>query len=149
MAEFKVSRLADGLTVSPQPSPDDFAMLAARGVRMVVNDRPDGEDPGQLSAVEAAKIAGANGMEYRHVPVKLPDISADDVRAFGRAVAEATGPVHAHCRTGIRSATLWALNEVTSGHKSADQVRATIEGVGFDSKPAMAWLAAHPVASMP
>jgi len=149
VAELKISRLADGLTVSPQPSPGDFPLLAARGVAMVVNNRPDGENPGQLPAAEAAEIARANGMEYRHVPVRLTDISADDVRAFGRAAAEATGPVHAHCRTGIRAATLWALNEVTSGRKSTDQVRATIEGVGFDSETALAWLAAHPLASVP
>ena len=147
MAELNISRLADDLTVSPQPSPGDFPMLAARGVTMVVNNRPDGEEPGQLPAAEAAQIAAANGMEYRHVPVKLTDISADDVKAFGRAIAEATGPVHAHCRTGIRAATLWALNEVTSNRKSVDQVRTSLEGAGFDPKTAVAWLAAHPVAS--
>ncbi len=149
MAELKISRLADGLTVSSQPSPDDFPMLAAHGVTMVVNDRPDGEEPGQLPAAEAAEIARENGMEYRHVPVKLTDISAGDVRAFGRAITQATGPVHAHCRTGIRAATLWALSEVMAGRQPVDQVRATIEGAGFDSKTALAWLAAHPLASVP
>lgn len=149
MAELKISRLTDDLTVSPQPSPGDFPLLAARGVMMVVNDRPDGEEPGQLPAAEAAEIARANGMQYRHVPVKLTDISEDDVRAFGRALVQAAGPVHAHCRTGIRAATLWALNEVISGRKSADQVRATIEAAGFDPKTAVEWLATHPAASVP
>ena len=149
MSELSVSSLAAGMTVSPQPTPEDFAVLAARGVTMVVNDRPDGEEPGQLPAARAGEIALANGMEYRHVPVKLTDITAHDVDAFGRAVAEASGPVHAHCRTGIRAATLWALNEFRSGRRSADQVCTAIEAAGFDPKTALAWIAAHQQAGAP
>ena len=149
MTRLTILPLADGLTVSAQPGIADFSDLAALGVTLVVNDRPDGEEPDQLSAADAGGIARANGMDYRHIPVKLTEISAADVTAFGQAVADATGPVHAHCRTGIRAATLWALNEVMSGRKSADEVQATIQRAGFDPKTAHAWLAAHAVPTPP
>ncbi|MFN3287693.1 MAG: beta-lactamase hydrolase domain-containing protein, partial [Sphingomonadaceae bacterium] len=39
-----------GYAALPQISPADVAALAAQGVRMVINNRPDGESPGQPAA---------------------------------------------------------------------------------------------------
>lgn len=72
MAELKATPLSKALTVSPQPRAEDFAALARRGVRTVINNRPDGEEPGQLPAAEAAKLAAANGMGSRRFPSHCP-----------------------------------------------------------------------------
>lgn len=144
MAELKVTRVSDRLTVSPQPGPDDFPSFAARGVKLVISNRPDGEEPGQLTATEAERLAAENGMAYRHIPVRLPDLSVADIDAFSEALRGATGPVHAHCRSGVRAATLWALSEVVAGRLAGLDVRSAIEAIGFDPNPAVAWLAAHP-----
>lgn len=144
MAVFKVTRVSDRLTVSPQPGPGDFASLAAFGAKLVINNRPDGEEPGQQTAGEGALLATENGMAYRHVPVRLPDLGVADIDAFAEALGGAGGAVHAHCRSGVRSVTLWALSEVMAGRLPAPEVRSAIEAIGFDPKPAVAWLAAHP-----
>ncbi len=144
MAVLKVTRVSDRLTVSPQPGRDDFPSLAARGVKFVINNRPDGEEPGQLTAAEGAALAAESGMAYRPIPVRLPDIGVADIDAFSKALGGAIGPVHAHCRSGVRSVTLWALSEVRAGRLAAEDVRSAIEAIGFDPKPAVAWLAAHP-----
>lgn len=146
MAALKVVDVSDRLTVSPQPAPGDFPLLAARGVRRIINNRPDGEEPGQLSAADASRLAAANGMDYRHIPVRLPEFGEPDIHAQEAAVAEADGPVHAHCRSGVRSITLWALGEVMAGRLPARDVQHTIERAGFDPRPAVSWLAAHPAA---
>jgi len=146
LAELKVTTVSDRLTVSPQPGREDFASLAARGVKLVINNRPDGEDPGQMTASEGAELAAKNGMAYRHIPVRLPDLSAADIDAFSGALGGAIGPVHAHCRSGVRSATLWALSEVLAGRLAAQDMRSAVEAIGFDPKPAVAWLAGHPEA---
>ena len=116
-------------------------MLAARGVTMVINNRPDGEEPGQLTAAQGAELASRNGMVYRHLPVVLPEISETDIRAFAGAMAAATGPVHAHCRSGLRSVTLWALGQITAERLTPEQAQQAVSGAGYDPKATMIWLA--------
>lgn len=147
MAELKVSSIVPGLTVSSQLRPEDFPLLAARGVTMVINNRPDGEEPGQLTAARGAELASASGMNYRHLPVVLPNISETDIRAFAGSMATATGPVHAHCRSGLRSVTLWALGEVAAGRLTPEQAQHAVLEVGFDPKATMTWLAGHDTGS--
>ncbi len=144
MVMLKVTRVSDRLTVSPQPGPEDFPSFAARGVKLVINNRPDGEETGQLSAGEAAELAAKNGMAYRHIPVRWPDLDIAEINAFSEALRGTDGSVHAHCRSGVRSATLWALSEAMAGRLAAPDVGSAIEAIGFDPKPAVAWLAAHP-----
>lgn len=137
---MKTTQLTDALTISPQLVPDDFAALAARGVRMVVNNRPDGEEPGQLPAAEAARIAAAHGMGYRHIPVTLASLSEGDVAQFEQALREADGPVHAHCKTGVRSATLYVLGEILAGRMTRQQAQDYGPVHGLDLSAALAWL---------
>lgn len=143
MAELKVSSVAPGLTVSAQLRPEDFPLLASRGAAMVINNRPDGEEPGQLTAAQGAELASRNGMECRHLPVVLSEIAETDIRAFGSAMAAATGPVHAHCRSGVRSVTLWALGQVTAERLTPEQAQRAVSGAGYDPKATMSWLAGH------
>ena len=145
MAELKVSSVAPGLTVSVQLQPEDFPLLASRGVTMVINNRPDGEEPGHLTAAQGAELASRNGIEYRHLPVVLPEISETDIRAFAGAMAAATGLVHAHCRSGLRSVTLWALGQATAGRLTPEQAQQAISGAGCVPKATMSWLAGHGV----
>ena len=44
---MQIHPLAGALSVSAQIDVDDIAALAAQGFRGVVNNRPDGEEPGQ------------------------------------------------------------------------------------------------------
>jgi uncharacterized protein (TIGR01244 family) len=137
---MKATQLTDTLTISPQLAPDDFAALAARGVRMVVNNRPDGEEIGQLPAAEATRIAAAHGMAYRHIPVTLAGLSDSDIAQFEQALREADGPVHAHCRTGVRSATLYVLGEVLAGRMTREQAQDYGPAHGLDLKAGLTWL---------
>ncbi len=140
---MQVTQLTDALTVSPQLAPDDFAALAAQGVRMVINNRPDGEEIGQLHAAEAGRIAAAHGMAYRYIPVTLAGLSERDVAQFEQALRDADGPVHAHCRTGARSATLYVLGEVLAGRMTRQQAREYGPAHGVDLKAGLAWLDRH------
>lgn len=143
MTELKSSRIAPDLTISSQLQEKDFPVPAARGVKMVINDRPEGEEAGQLTAAQGYEFAHANGMDYRHVPVVLPTSSEADIRAFACSMMAATEPVHAHCRSGLRSATLWALNKVAAGRLTPDQAQRAISKAGLDPKVAMVWRAGH------
>ena len=48
----------------------------------IVNNRPDGEDPGQLPAAEARRLAEAHGIAYHHIPFTAASLTRADVDAF-------------------------------------------------------------------
>jgi uncharacterized protein (TIGR01244 family) len=137
---MKPMKLADGIMVSPQIEAADFAALAKAGVKAVINNRPDDEDPGQLSSAQAAQLAAASGLAYHHIPVTAATLSDEAVASFRRDVAAAGGPVLAYCRSGTRSATLWALGEILAGTLSRDEALALGRANGLDLAGGLAWL---------
>ncbi len=116
--------------VSPQLSEADIGALAARGVRAVINNRPDGEGEDQPNSADLAAAAERHGLAYRHIPVVSGQIRDADVVAFREALAELRGPIVAFCRTGTRSISLWALTE--AAHNDVDAVIAAAGGAGYD-----------------
>lgn len=131
--------LADGLTVSGQLGLDDFEALARHGVRVVINNRPDGEALGQPTASEAAGAAALEGLSYHHLPVTFATLGGDDVERFGAVLAGAIGPVHAHCASGLRSANLWALDRIRRGIMTRDEAMFWANAHQVDLRPGLAW----------
>ena len=73
-------QLDDKTHVSGQIRPDEVAGLAGLGITMLVNNRPDGEEPGQPLGTEIEEAARAAGIDYRSVPI---------IRGIGPADADA------------------------------------------------------------
>src|SRR6266850_4428606 len=133
------AELAAGLSVAGKLDPDDIETLAAAGVRTIVNNRPDGEDPGQLPAAEARRLTEAHGIAYHHIPITAATLSRADVDAFAAAMRDAPGPVVAHCRSGTRSTLLWALMRMREGANALSLIaEAAQHGVDIASLPAVA-----------
>lgn len=126
-----LAELAPGLAAAGALDRDAIEALAAQGVRTIVNNRPDGEDPGQLGAAEARALAEAHGIAYHHIPVTGPTLSAADVDAFAAVLATAPQPIVAHCRSGTRSSLLWALTRLRDGADPAELI-ATAARYGID-----------------
>lgn len=89
-----------------QVEADEIAGLAAQGCRMLINNRPDGEAPGQPTSQALEAEARRCGIDYRHIPVVPGQATDADARAFAEALEQAQGPVVAFCRTGARAAGL-------------------------------------------
>ncbi len=102
-------RLTAMLSVAGQIELADLAALVAQGFRSVINNRPDGEAPEQPASAVLATAAQRAGLHYRHIPVVSGQLQSAQVQAFAEALAALPGPVLAFCRSGTRSATLWAL----------------------------------------
>ena len=131
--------LAPGVSVAGKLDRADIAALAAAGVRTIVNNRPDGEDPGQLPAAEAQRLAEAHGIAYHHIPVTAATLSRADVDAFAAVLHDAPAPVVAHCRSGTRSALLWALTRMREGADPLSLIaQATRHGIDIAGLPAVA-----------
>jgi uncharacterized protein (TIGR01244 family) len=110
-----LAQLTTGVSAAGALNRGGIEALAAQGVRTIVNNRPDSEDPGQLPAAEARAIAAAHGIAYHHIPVTAASLSRADVDAFAALLATAPQPIVAHCRSGTRSTLLWALARLREG----------------------------------
>ena len=131
--------LGPGLSVAGRLDRTDIDALAGAGVRTIINNRPDGEDPGQLPAAEARRIAEAQGIAYHHIPITAATLSRADVDAFAAALRGAPAPVVAHCRSRTRSALLWALTRMREGGNSLSLIaEAAQHGIDIASLPAVA-----------
>ena len=127
-------RLDDRTMVSGQVAPHEVAGLAEQGVTLLVNNRPDGEEPGQPLASEIEEAAVQAGIDYRFVPI-IRGIGPADVEAMQQALREAQGgKLLAFCRSGTRSAFAVALAKRENG-ASADEVSTCLSEAGFDPAP--------------
>jgi uncharacterized protein (TIGR01244 family) len=131
--------LAPGLSVAGRLDRADIDALAKAGVRTIINNRPDGEDPGQLSAAEARKLAEAHGIAYHHIPITAASLTKSDVNAFAATLQAAAAPVVAHCRSGTRSTLLWALVRLRQGADPLGLIaEAARHGIDIAGLPAVA-----------
>ena len=101
-------RLDERVFVAGQIGPQDMAEIAALGVATIVNNRPDGEEPGQPSGTEIAAAAKAAGLGYREVLV-ADAIAPAQVEAMAAIAEQCPGRLLLYCRSGQRSALLWTM----------------------------------------
>ena len=134
-----LAELAPGFSVAGALDEAALEALAREGVRTIINNRPDGEDRSQLPAAAAARLAATHGVAYHHIPVTMASLSRADVEAFAAILREAPHPIVAHCRSGPRSALLWALTRLDEGADPAALIAgAARHGIDIAALPAIA-----------
>lgn len=126
-------RIDDKVSVWGQLLPDQVRDAAADGITMIVNNRPDGEQPGQPLAREIEAAAAEAGIAYRHIPV-AGGFSAAQVEATAEALESTDGRVLAFCASGTRSTYLWALARAKAGD-AADDIIGKAAAAGYDLTP--------------
>lgn len=104
-----ITPLSPDFAVAPQIRPEDLGPLKRAGYAVIVNNRPDGEEPGQPRSGELRRAAELAGLHYAYIPIVPGQMTEKDAEALRRIMAEASGPVLAFCRTGNRSSKLWEL----------------------------------------
>lgn len=123
--------LNETVSVAPQIMPEHVAALADDGYVMIVNNRPDGEEPGQPSGEDIRAAAEAAGLRYAAIPVTHAGFSHPQLDAMAQALVAAEGRVLAYCRSGTRSCNLWALAAAKAG-RNPDLLVAQAENAGYD-----------------
>lgn len=105
---MNIKELTENISVSAQIKHSDIADLAKLGFKTVINNRPDREVPFQPRTKTLAARAKKVGITYLYLPVKSGNMTQKNVDDFAAILTKAQGPVLAFCRTGTRSANLWA-----------------------------------------
>lgn len=127
--------IEDNLLVSPQISVADVAAAKQMGVTMIINNRPDGEDPEAPQSVQIEAAARSAGIAYVSIPVTHAGFSRPQIDAMQATLAKAEGgKVLAYCRSGTRSTLLWALSEAAQG-QSPRVIAAKAADAGYDVAP--------------
>lgn len=137
--------LTETLSVAGQLDPADMTAAAAAGFTTVINNRPDGEAPRQPTGDAIAAAAAAAGLRYIAIPVDHHGLNEAQVAATAAELRASDGPVLAFCRSGTRSATLWALAAASLGD-DADAIIAAAARGGYalgGMRPALVQLAAR------
>lgn len=132
-------QLTERVLASPQIGPEEVAEAAARGVALIINNRPDGESPDQMPGAEIEAAARAAGMDYVAIPVTHAGFSEPQVKAMAAALASTEAPILAYCRSGTRSTLLWALARASEG-ESPQALADAAAAAGYDVTPVRALL---------
>ncbi len=126
-------RVTDLFAVSPQIKAEDLSDLALQGFERVINNRPDGEAPGQPSNTAMAAAASAAGLDYVWIPITG---SPTPGQADAQVHAASEGKTLAFCRSGTRSITAWAMGQARAGAVPTEELLLLGEGAGYD----LSWL---------
>lgn len=127
---MNLHKLDEKLLVCGQITPEDIDQAASAGVRLIINNRPDGEEPGQPLSADLKAKADALDIAYRYIPISGGNFDDASVMAFGDALASADGPTLAFCRTGTRATTLWALSQ--AGARPTAAILGAANAAGYD-----------------
>jgi len=123
--------LDPSISVFGQIEPSDVAAAKAQGFTMIVNNRPENEQPGQPSGAAIEAAARDAGLSYVAIPVDHSGFAEWQVDAMADALQTAPGPVLAFCRSGTRSTFLWALARNKLGDEG-EALIAKAAGAGYD-----------------
>ncbi len=128
---YNFAKVADDYYRGGQPLGDDYARLAALGVKTVINltNEADGE-------AEEQQMVEKHGMKYLNIPMttRTPPTDAE-IAAFIAAVDEAGG-VYVHCvggrhRTGVMTAIYRMTKNGISGEQAFQEMKQYKYGPDF------------------
>lgn len=131
---MQIKDITSSFSVSGQMQPEDFAALARDGFTLVVNNRPDGEEPGQPLGSEIESAVRAAGLDYVAIPVSGAGLGAAQVDAMVAALTDEPGRTLAFCRSGTRSSLLWALAQSSRGGDPV-VIATQVENAGYSAEP--------------
>jgi uncharacterized protein (TIGR01244 family) len=107
LGAMDIRRITPDYAVSPQIAPEDIPDIAAAGFRTVICNRPDSENPLELSSEVMRAAAEVAGLRFVDNQVTHQTMTPERIRT--QAEAMTAGPTLAYCASGTRSSVLWSL----------------------------------------
>jgi sulfide:quinone oxidoreductase len=125
-----IRRLSAEISVAPQITPADLDAIVAAGFRSIICNRPDGEGVDQPGFDELEQACVARGLQARYLPAQSGKVTDEQGEQFGALLDSLPRPTLAYCRTGTRSATMWALSQARK--QPLPQIIQAAAGAGYD-----------------
>ena len=109
------------VSVSGQISVDDVQKFKDMGVQLLVCNRPDGEDEGQIPHDDVELEAIRIGLPFKLLAFSSYQITPEDRDEFVKLI-ETRKRIHCYCRSGARSKRLWReANSLVGGEEQYQQ----------------------------
>lgn len=109
---MKIQQLNEHVYIADQINVCDISTLRDLGIRSIINNRPDNESENQPLSKDICQSATAMELDYQYLPVIsniYPPKAIAELIIMLEAMEE---PIVMFCRTGNRSANLWALSQI-------------------------------------
>ena len=109
---MRVTELAPEVFTTGQVTEQDLKLVADQGVKTVINNRPDHEEPGQPLTEDLQRAAEALGMKYIYQPVVSGAMTPKNIEDFREIYPAVEKPLLIFCGTGTRSTYLFQASGV-------------------------------------
>lgn len=131
-----MDKIADYLYVSRQMNERSVKQAVQfYDIKTVICNRPDGEENEQPNFETVKQWFYAAGVEnVVYLPVTMDTITDELLNEFQETIAKSSAPILAYCRSGTRSALMWALNQAKRGVEVNSLLRAA-DLAGIDLTP--------------
>ena len=123
--------ITPGFAVAPALTAEDFTTLKDMGFKTIICNLPDGENDHDLTSCQAAQLAWQQGLAFRYIRAdKLELFDDGTVDPMDDALRGLDGPVLAYCKSGMRSAIVWAA--ASARNSAVPCVLSALTKAGFD-----------------
>ncbi len=109
--------ITDEFSVAGSLAKGDIEAIKSMGFLTIISNLPDEEVENGFTSAKAKSEADSVGITYIHMPANgasVTDLAV--VEAFAQILATSNNPVLAHCKSGTRSAILFAQVNARSNH---------------------------------
>lgn len=120
---------AGDIYLAGQPGKDDFALLKERGVKTIINLRPQAEHD-----LDEQRIVEDLGITYVHIPWNGPDQLTDArLDAMRTALRESERPLMLHCASANRVGPAWLAYRVLDAGVPVEQATREAKQIGMST----------------
>lgn len=102
-----IPNLANQVTFSPQIRPEQIKLIAEKGYKTIICNRPDNEEQGQPSIAEIQATCEELGLAFKDIPFSSSNLTQELVEEFAEYFNSVSQPVYMYCRSGKRSSLLY------------------------------------------
>lgn len=128
--------ITEDFWVSGQITEEHFKNAVDQKITLIINNRPDNEESGILSADDVKNLATQYDIDYLHLPMAngqpLPEDLVPKMQEALNKQSKANSKTLAYCRSGTRSSFLWGYIQIIEKKLSAEEVIKTTSKVGIN-----------------
>lgn len=130
---MNILQLDEHLTISEQITEEDVKILADLGIKTLICNRPDNEEPNQISCEQIKSAAENLGVRFVHIPVLGREIPMAALNEFINCIESTDEKIHAYCRTGTRCSIFWGLSQARTLTAESVVKKAQAKGINLNS----------------
>ena len=129
---LNIKKLDSKLFVSSQISEYMIKEIADLGVKLILSNRPEGESIDQPSDNDLETQAKLLSIKFKSIPFSVNTLTRDKINSLSKILDDVKNPVLIYCKSGARSAMIWALSSILNSNKDINIISKKVADAGYD-----------------